>query len=287
MDNINLQLYSFGNEENEKDLTLLDKIRITGEMGFSGVEFAGGYDDIPIETMKKALADAGLKAVSAHCGLDKLEHDLPYLAELGVKFIICPMAAFNTVEEAKELAEDLNAFARKCAPYGVKTGYHNHTDEFYKVDGKYLFDWLMEFCTEPNIMFEIDCGWCSAAGVDPVEYINAHAGRIGAIHIKENNDVIGAELPESRHATKPKWDIKKDEDGNPIFPPEFLAMMKKHEELNCPQGAGIVDWKAVKAAADAQYDDVIYVVEREASYNDPKNRIECIKTDIAWLKANV
>ena len=33
-----------------------------------------------------------------------------------------------------------------------------------------------------------------------------------------------------------------------------------------PQGTGIVDWKAVKAAADAQRDGVLYVVEREASY---------------------
>ena len=71
--------------------------------------------------MKKALADAGLKAVSAHVGLDKLEKDLPYLAELGVKYIFVPSAQFNTAEEAKELANDLNEFGRKCAPYGIKT----------------------------------------------------------------------------------------------------------------------------------------------------------------------
>lgn len=284
MENINLQLYSFGDE---RPLTLLEKIKITGEMGFAGVEFAGGYDDIPVEEMKKALADAGVKAVSAHVGLQKLEKDLPYLAELGVKLIICPMASFNTKEEAKELADELNAFGKKCAPYGIKTGYHNHTDEFYKVDGKYLFDWLMEYSDPENVAFEIDCGWCSAAGVDPVEYINSHKGRIAAIHIKENNAVIGSELPPSRHDTKPRWDIKMGEDGKPIFPPEFLAMIAEHEKLNCPQGQGIVDWKAIKAAADAQYDGVLYIVEREASYNDPKDRVACMKEDIKWLKANV
>lgn len=284
MENINLQLYSFGHD---CPLTLLEKIKVAGELGFAGVEFAGGYDDIPVDVMKKTLEEAGVKAVSAHCGLQKLDKDLPYLAELGVKLIICPMANFNTKEEAKELAEDLNAFGKKCAQYGIKTGYHNHTDEYYKVDGKYLFDWLMEYCDEDNVVFEIDCGWCSAAGVDPVEYINSHKGRIGAIHIKENGGVIGAKLPQSRHDTKPRWDIKMGEDGKPIFPKEFLEMMAKHDELNCPQGQGIVDWKAIKAAADAQYDDVIYVVEREASYNEPKDRIACLKEDIAWLKANV
>lgn len=284
MENVNLQLYSYGVDST---YTLLEKIKITGDLGFAGVEFAGGYDNIPVEDMKKALADAGVKAVSAHCPMERLEKDLPYLAELGVKYIICPNAPFNTKEEAKELADDLNAFGKKCAPYGIKTGYHNHTDEFYKVDGKYLLDWLMEYTDPETVVFEIDCGWCSAAGLNPVDYINAHKGRIAAIHIKENNDVIGAECPQSRYDTKPKWDIKKDENGAPIFPPELIAMMEKHEQLNCPQGQGIVNWKEVKAAADAQYDDVVYVVEREASYNEPKDRVACLKEDIAWIKENI
>ena len=42
----------------------------------------------------------------------------------------------------------------------------------------------------------------------------------------------------------------------------------------------------MKAAADAQRDNVIYVVEREASYGG-KSRIECLTEDIAWLKANL
>lgn len=284
MNNINVQLYSY---TSDCDLDLLGMIKVAGESGFSGVEFAGGYDDIPVDVMKKALADAGLKAVSAHVGLQKLEQDLPYLAELGVKLMIVPGAQFNTREEAIELANDLNAFGKKCAAYGIKTGYHNHTDEFYKVEGKYLMDWLIENSDPENVVFEIDCGWCSAAGLNPVEYINAHKGRIGAIHIKENNGVIGAEKPQSRYDTKPKYDIKTDESGKPIFPPELIALMEEHDKLNPPQGQGIVDWPAVKAAADAQYDGVLYIVEREASYNTPKDRIACLKEDAAWLKENI
>jgi sugar phosphate isomerase/epimerase len=282
MNNINLQLYSFGMESN---LTLQEKIKVTGELGFSGVEFAGGYDDIPVEEMKKTLKDANVKAVSAHVQLDKLEHDLPYLAELGVKYIICPMASFNSPAEAKELAADLNAFGKKCAPYGIKTGYHNHTDEFFKVDGKYLYDWLMEYCDTDNVIFEIDCGWCSASGTDPVEFINSHKGRIAAIHIKENNAVIGSKLPRSRHDKQPMF--KMGPDGKPVIPPEFMKMMSERDKLNCPQGQGIVDWKAVKAAADAQFSDVQYIVEREASYNNPPDRIACLREDIKWLKENL
>ena len=109
MNNINLQLYSFGFECN---LSLLDKIKCAGEMGYAGVEFARGYEELPVEQVKKALDDAGVKAVSAHVALDFMEQDLPYLAKLGVKFVACPMAPFNTAEEAKELAEDLNKFGQ-------------------------------------------------------------------------------------------------------------------------------------------------------------------------------
>ena len=38
--------------------------------------------------------------------------------------------------------------------------------------------------------------------------------------------------------------------------------------------------------ADAQRDNVLYVVEREASYGG-KDRITCLGEDIAWLKENL
>ncbi len=281
MENINLQLYSFGFD---CPLSLLEKIKAAGEMGYSGVEFARGYEEIPVEEVQKALDEAGVKAVSAHVAFNFMEQDLPYLAKLGVKYVACPMAAFNTIEEAKETAEDLNRFGQLAKQYGITIGYHNHTGEFYQVDGKYLMDVLMENTDPETVAFEIDCGWASAAGIDPVAYIQQHAGRIAAIHIKENGAVIGADKPASRYDPPMKFEL--DADGKPIVPPEFIKMMQEREKLNVPQGTGIVDWKAVKAAADAQRDGVLYVVEREASYGG-KDRVTCLKEDIAWLKENL
>lgn len=255
-------------------------------MGFSGVEFAGGYEDIPAEELKKVLDDAGVKAVSAHVGLERMAQDIPYLAKLGVTRVFCPGTAFNTAEEAKEVAEDLNRLGKIAAEYGMKTGFHNHTDEFFAVDGKYLMDHLIENSDPRYVEFEIDCGWASAAGIDPVAYIQKHAGRICAIHIKENSDVIGTNKPASRHGKSPFAELKKDENGNFIIPEEFKKMMEERDKLNVAQGTGIVDWKAVKAAADAQMDHVLYVVEREANYGG-KDRLTCLAEDIVWLKENL
>lgn len=283
MNNINLQIYSFGFENG---LSFLDKLRKAAELGFSGVELVRDYQGIPAEDVVKVLEESGIQAVSAHVGLDAIEEDLPYLAKLGVKYVACPMTAFCNQEEAKEVADELNRLGKLAKEYGITIGYHNHTGEFNVDNGKYLMDWLMEYTDPETVAFEIDCGWASAAGINPVEYIQQHAGRIAAIHIKENGAVIGPDKVESRHqpSQRPKFEL--DENGKPIFPPEFLKMREERDKLNVPQGTGIVDWKAVKAAADAQRDDVLYVVEREASY-DGKDRITCLQEDIDWLKANL
>lgn len=283
MENINVQVYSLISES----ISPIEKLQTIAKLGFAGAEFTADFTEVPLEEMKKVLAETGLNVPSAHVGLDKIEEVIPYFAELGTKLIICPMTDFCNKAEALEVAEELNRLGQIAKPYGIKIGYHNHTDEFYMDEGKYLYDWLIDACDPEVTAFQVDCGWCSAAGVNPVEFINSHAGRIGAIHIKENGGVIGSKQPRSRHKEYPPFKFELDENGKPIFPPEFLKMKEEHDKLNVPQGQGIVDWKAVKAAADAQCDDVIYVVEREASYNDPQDRVACLAEDIAWLKANL
>lgn len=283
MNQINLQLYSFGHDS---PFSPLQKIAKAAEMGYSGVEFAHDYEGIPVEDVQKALKDAGITAESAHVGFDQMERDIPYLAKLGVKYVACPMTSFCDAEEAKEVAEELNKWGKFSKPYGIIIGYHNHTQEFNVDQGKYLYDWVIENTDPETVAFEIDCGWCSAAGVNPVEYIQKNAGRIAAIHIKENGAVIGPDPAQSRK-NPPQWPkFELDENGKPIFPPEFLAKMAERDKLNVPTGSGIVDWKAVKAAADAQRPGVIYVVEREANYGG-KDRVSCLQEDINWLKANL
>ena len=274
MDKINVQVYSLVSEK----MTPVEKLQTIAKLGYTGAEFTADFTQVPLEEMKKVLAETGLEVPSVHCGLEQIESVIPYFAELGTKMIICPGTSFCNKAEAEEVAAELNRLGQLAKPYGIKIGFHNHTDEYYVDEGKTLYDWLIEASDPEVTLFQVDCGWCSAAGVDPVEFINRHAGRIGAIHIKENGGVIGAKKPWPRHTT---------EERPPFDPVAWEKIKEEHDKLNCPQGTGIVDWKAVKATADAQYDDVIYVVEREASYNDPKDRVACLAEDIAWIKANL
>jgi sugar phosphate isomerase/epimerase len=281
MDKIYLQLYSFGHE---CTLSMEEKLKVTAEMGYAGVEFAGGYDKISAAEMKSWLEKYNLDAVSAHVGMNAIVEQLPYLAELGAKMIIVPAHAFSNKAEALEVAEMLNERGREAAKYGMKVGYHNHTSEFYLDEGKALLDYVIENTDPEYVSFELDCGWASAAGINPVDYINKYAGRFIAVHVKENSKVLGPDKPRSPKDPWPKFEL--DENGKPIIPEEILKMFEEHQKIDVKTGTGIVDWKAVKAAADAQ-GCIAYIVEREWSYNVPQDRVQCLKEDFEYLKNNI
>ncbi|MGI6039135.1 MAG: TIM barrel protein [Clostridiales bacterium] len=282
MDKVYLATYSYGMDNS---LTMLDKIRTAAEIGYAGVELSGGYEGRTASEINEVLKETGIEVISSHVQLGKIEEELPFLAELGAKFVICPMHNFATREEALDLANKLNDLGKKASEYGMKVGYHNHTQEFWKVDGEYLLDIVIKNTDPDYVAFQLDCGWASAAGLDPVEYINTHAGRFISIHVKENSAVIGVEEPKSP-GDDSGFKLEFDENGKPIFPPELLRMLEERNKINVAMGTGIVDWKAVKAAADAQ-GCIAYIVEREHSYNDPKDRIQCLREDFEYLKNNV
>lgn len=282
MDKIYLQLYSFGMENNK--LSMEDKLKITSDIGYCGVEYAGGYGNLSAADMKKLLKKYNLDAVSSHVPMDSVSKDIPYMAEIGGKMIIVPNFPFSNKEEALNLADLLNKHGKEASKYGLKIGYHNHTGEFYVDEGKPILDYVIENTDPQYVSFELDCGWASAAGIKPIEYINKYAGRFIAVHVKENNAVIGVDKPRSPKEPMPKFNF--DKDGKPIIPEEIKKMFEKRLKLNSPTGSGIIDWKAVKATADAQ-GCIAYIVEREYSYNNPPDRVQCLKEDFEYLKNNV
>lgn len=271
MDKVYIQTYSVRNEM-EKDY--VGSLKRIAEIGYAGVEFAGGYGGLSAAEMKKVLADLNLDCVCSHVGVDKAEGDIDYLAELGARYIVCPMAHFTTHEEGKRLAEQLSAVGRKCKAAGLKYGYHNHTQEFADPEGKFLLETLMENTDPDEVVFELDVGWCTTAGVDAAQFIQKHAGRFELIHAKEAGKVTGVQKP---------FDFSKvtfGPDGKPIFPPELLAEMDERNRMNVPTGTGLIDWKQIYDVATAQGAKA-FIVEREWDYlNDI---FACVKADYEYL----
>ncbi len=150
----------------------------------------------------------------------------------------------------KKLADTLNHRAHALKPFGIALGYHNHNVEF--VDAGKGTGWdVLQAETDPTMVhFEVDLGWVSAAGLDPVEFLHRTKGRVRWIHVK---------------------DLKASTAAN-------TALQMDPTEV----GSGRMDWKSILPAAKAAGVQHFYV-EQEPPFTMP--RIDAAAKSFAYLAA--
>ena len=271
MDKVYIQTYSV-REKLDKDF--VGAIETLAKIGYAGVELAGQYGGLNAAEMKKLLGDNGLDCISAHIGLEQAEQYIDYVAEIGGRYIICPMTRIADYDGAMQVAEGLNRIGEACAKAGLKYGYHNHTSEFRMAGDKFIEEVLIENTDPDKVIFQLDVGWCTTAGVNAVEFIKKHAGRFELIHAKEAGKVVGTDDPIDFSK------VKFGPDKRPIFTDEMKAAMAERMRMNVPTGTGLIDWSEIKAAADAQGARA-YIVEREWDYAG--DIFKCVQEDWEYL----
>jgi sugar phosphate isomerase/epimerase len=229
-----------------------------GSMGFKEVESAGYYNHSVTE-VRQALADAGLRLVSAHYSFDSLSKDfdpiLEFHHELGVGHIICaspgrgpahPDSAKGiTLDDWRWNAEQFNKFGEKVNAAGMKFGYHNHKPEFYVTDGVLPYAELMRLTDPAKVTFEMDCGWVVVGGGKPIEMLETYPKRISMLHVKDFN------LAEKDANGEPK--VEELGRGSVDFRPIFAAAAKTGniEHIFVEQEAFTVPWQqSLKIDAD-------------------------------------
>jgi sugar phosphate isomerase/epimerase len=90
------------------------------------------------------------------------------------------------VDGFTKLAAQMNGIGAKAKAAGLQYAYHNHNYEFEKMpDGSFGYDILINQTDHDLVKFEIDCGWMSVAGGDPIAYFKKYPGRFKMIHVKE------------------------------------------------------------------------------------------------------
>ncbi len=180
-----LQLCSIGQEASEN---LDAALEMVVKAGYNAVEFAGHYGISASET-KALLQKHGLTAVSAHVQFNAFRDDfaanLQYAKDCGYDTLICPWTEADTLEQVMETARVLEECAKVAAKEGVTVGYHNHSQQFNKFDGKYALEIMLE--AAPSVKLQPDLYWVAYAGVSPLEYIAkyAEADRICSVHAKD------------------------------------------------------------------------------------------------------
>lgn len=178
---IGLQLWSIQEEMAKNFLQTLEKV---AEMGYDGVEFAGYYDHSAAE-IKAKLQQLNLEVAASHIPIDKLRADLDgviaFEKELGNKYIVCPYATFETVEEWLPFVKELAEINEKVKNAGLTFVYHNHAEEFKTLEDGYVFDHILTHVDK----MELDVYWAAFADVDPVAYLEKYKTRTPLVHIKD------------------------------------------------------------------------------------------------------
>ncbi len=141
-----------------------------------------------------------------------------------------------------------------------------------------VIDVLMQETDPEYVSFELDAGWCAAAGFDPIAFVEQYSGRVKLIHIKESSRVVGPQPPMDFSM------LPRDENGAPIFPEDLKKTMEDLKRINCRAGEGLVDWKALKETADKNGCRA-YIVERE--YSVSGNRLNDLKADLEHYRTQI
>ena len=267
-----IQLFSI-REETTRDF--IGSLKRLAEIGYTGVEFASGnYGGLEARELKKILNDLNLEPLSTHIMSDHVAGHVDYAVELGLKYIIDPMANLGNYEEAAAFAEKLNATGKICKDNGIFFGYHNHRHEFLESKDGTIMDTLLLNTAPDLVYFQLDVGWATCAGCNVPAFIRKYAGRFKLIHVKECSTIAGPEkvLDFSK--------FPRDENGRPQLPPDVIKRFKEQGKWNVAAGKGIIDWPVVRDAALAQGADA-FIIEREYDYAN--DIFKCLEEDCLYL----
>jgi len=248
---IGLQLYSV---RDSMKTNVPVTVAAVGEMGYKFVE-AAGYGDGKIYGMdpvefKNLCESKGLKFLGAHTGQnapmkEKWDETMAWWdmciaahKSAGVKWIVQPgmdETGYKSLDGLKNYCEYFNAVGEKCNAAGIRFGYHNHDKEFSTVlDGKPVYDWMLELTDPAKVMFEMDLYWVVVGGKVPTDYFEKYPGRFELWHIKDKEELGASGMMDfaaifaGKEKSGVKYGIVEVEEYN--FPP-FESCQKSLEFL--------------------------------------------------------
>lgn len=159
------------------------------EMGYTEAQTAGCYG-FAYDKFREMANDAGIEIVGTHDNFDMMKKDIEGSIENHKKLGTTNMGIGGFRPLCAKDVEDFivvaNKIAKRIAKEGMKFTYHNHSQEFIKLDnGKTTMEMLMEGLDPENTSFVLDTYWVQNAGGDVCTWIEKLSGRIDILHLKD------------------------------------------------------------------------------------------------------
>lgn len=160
------------------------------EMGYKIVQISGCSLDA--KDMKEILDKHSLKCVVTHRPLkeflENIDGVIEYNRILGSE--ICglgmpPDEYWESLETVKDLVNKTSKISEEIKKCKMCFGYHNHSLEFSKYDGKTVMDYLLSETDPESYKFIVDTFWVQCGGVDPAKFIDRLGNRAIVVHFKD------------------------------------------------------------------------------------------------------
>ena len=257
---IALQLYTV-REALAKDFAgVMKKV---ADIGYVGVEpifdpSASSGHGLPGTTTTEAaklFQELGFEVPSAHTPLpvgEDADRVLDFMAAMGCQRIVSGKGpdSFETMRLIEQTCDLFNEAQAVAAENGLEFGIHNHWWEFLQVEGRYVYQVMLEHL-DPAIFFEVDTYWIKTAGVDPAKVVKELGPRAPLLHIKDGPAIKG----------EPQVAVG---DGVLDFPSIVQAAAPLAPQSWGGRGAGAVEWLIVEL--DHCATDMMEAVEKSYQY---------------------
>jgi len=190
----------------------VDKLAAMGYKGYEmpmmamGRDMATGKSKYTEEEALKKLRSVGLEPLTAGFGVSpEREVDDAYIASVidqahrygvnRVTAMVSTVAQYRfgrlseplPYDDAMRDIEKMEKVAAAMKKEGIVACFHNHDEEFLQCYKGVPYFYLMAANTD-DLKFELDSGWCTYAGFDPVQVMKQLGDRLCALHIKDFTD---------------------------------------------------------------------------------------------------
>lgn len=168
-----------------------ETLQRVADIGYTTVQVSGTCE-FEADWLKEKLAKNNLKCVLTHTAPQKLQTQLDQVCDdhkvFGCGCVGLGMYSMMTGDPAERYAEFVRTYkpiARALKEKGLYFMYHNHDQEFYKLEGRLIIERMAEDFAPDEMGFTLDTFWVQAGGASPAEWIQRLSGRLPCIHLKD------------------------------------------------------------------------------------------------------
>jgi sugar phosphate isomerase/epimerase len=142
---------------------------------------------------RKIIEDHGLGCPSAHVTLDELRNGLPKVIDWahGIGMTQIGTATLDgrsengiaAMDDVKRAADEYNGIGEAVSKAGMQTFLHDERFEMAKVDGRLVYEVLLELLDPRVVAMQFQMSAMRTIG-DPVAYFAKHPGRFISMHLQ-------------------------------------------------------------------------------------------------------